>query len=436
MAGRRRSRRRGGGGSRTWWIVGLTLLVAIGGLGAGLDTGSVAFTSASSERGSSVDVVDDASGLFGLDVAASVEAGTTTRLVTVTNRVGQTVDLTVTLDGATGTLSNSQGQLQAGDSQDVLIDVPCGSGTDTVAVTISASADSRFSGSATRSTSVDASSCGTAGRAVAFADPNTDYLKTVTENGAVTTYDATGVKAVGQPNADLDGDGDADVPFVDGNDDLRFVDSANNTRTLDGSGDVGAAPLGVGDYDGSGTPEVYYVKNGNVFSAGSGAGPTEVVDGRNWDVGGVAGVADFDSDGALEVVFTIDRANRIAYLDDTGSLVGVTGQTGKVDTLAAISTPGDFDGDGAVEIAAYNSDTGGIVLYDASGQDGTFGPSYQVGETPMGALDDNGDGILEVVHVNADQGTLGALDATDGTTARVTDSTGSTLSGATGPGAG
>ncbi len=435
MAGRRRSRRRGDGGGKTWWLVGVTFLVVTGAFGAGLDTGSVAFTSASSERGSSVDVADDSSGLFGLEVAASVEAGTTARLVTVTNRVGQTVDVTVSLDGTTGTLSNGQGQLQPGDSRDVLVDVPCGSGLESVTVTVSASADSRFTGSATRSTDVDSSACGTAGREVAFVDPGTDSLKSVAANGAVTTYDATGPKAVGQPNADLDGDGDADVPYVDGNDDLRFVDSENNTRTLDGSGTVGDAPLGVGDYDSSGTPEVYYVRDGNLFRSEFGTGPTEVVDGKNWDVGGVAGVADFDSDGAPEVVFTIDRANRIAYLDDTGNLVGVTGQTGKVDSLAAISTPRDFDGDGAPEVAAYNSDSEGIDLYDASGADGSFGLPYQAGETPMAALDYDGDGVPEVVHLDSD-GTLRALDATDGTTTRVTDSTGSTLSGATGPGAG
>jgi hypothetical protein len=435
MGGRRRSRRRGDGGGKTWWIVGVLFLVVIGAFGVGLDTGSVAFTSASSERGSSVDVADDESGLFGLDVAADVEAGTTTRLVTVTNRVGQTVDVTVSLDGATGTLSNGRGQLQPGASRDVLVDVPCGNELESVSFTVSASADSRFSASATRFTNVDSSACGTTGREVAFVDSEADSLKTVAANGPVTTYDVTGPKVVGQPTTDLDGDGDADVPYVDGNDNLRFIDSDNNTRRLDGSGEVGTAPLGVGDYDDSGTPEVYYVRDGKLFRSESGAGPTEVVSNRKWDVSGVAGVADFDSDGALEVVFTIDRANRIAYLDETGSLVGVTGKAGKVDTLAAISTPRDFDGDGAPEVAAYNSDSKGIDLYDASGADGSFGLPYQAAETPMAALDYDGDGVPEVVHLDSG-GTLRALDATDGTTTRVTDSTGGILSGSKGPGVG
>lgn len=158
MAGRRRSRKRGGG-ANMWWILGLTFLVVTGAFGAGLDTGSVAFTSASSERGASVDVAEDNSGLFGLDVAASVQAGSTTRLVTVTNNVGQTINVTVTLDGTTGTLSNNQGTLQPGESLVVSTDIACDADTDTVSFTVDGAAGEHFSGNTARSTSIDTSGC-------------------------------------------------------------------------------------------------------------------------------------------------------------------------------------------------------------------------------------------------------------------------------------
>jgi hypothetical protein len=116
----------------------------------------------SSDRGSSADVTGDANGLFGFDVASSVTAGTTSRLVTVTNNVGQTIDVDVTLDGSPGTLSNSQGTLRTGESLVVSIDVGCEASTNTVSFTVAGTAGNRFSGSATRSTSIDTSGCGNA----------------------------------------------------------------------------------------------------------------------------------------------------------------------------------------------------------------------------------------------------------------------------------
>jgi hypothetical protein len=423
--GRRRSR--GSGGRWTWLIIGVVLLVVVSPIGVGLDTHSEAFTSMSSDRGSSADVTGDANGLFGLDVASSATAGTTSRLVTVTNNVGQTVDVTVALDGSPGTLSNGQGTLRAGESLVVSIEVACGTGTNTVSFTIVGTASDRFSGSATRSTSIDTSGCEKADSAIAYVDETTEDLRTVAEDGTVIAYDTIQTKAIGQPRADLDGDGDTDVPYVDNNDNLRFIDAGNNSLTLDGSGNVGDAPLGVGDYDGTGKPEIYYVKNGNLLKAEDGSGPVTVVD-RSFDVTAVAGVTDFDGDGALEVVFT-GKNNRLIYLDDTGSLVGATGKPTRVDDGRAISTPADYDGDGDIEVAAYDGSDEGINLYDAAGEDGSFDPSYQVVATPMGALDNDGDGVAEIIHLGNNQNTLRTLDATDGSTAIVRDAGGNSLRG-------
>jgi len=431
MRRRRRSRSRGSGPSllSAALLLGVALLVVTAG------TPAIAFSSASLDRGGTTAVTDDADGLIGLDVAGSVRAGSSSRLVTVTNQQDRTVDVTVVPENASVTLSNAQATLAPGESLTTSASVSCDAPPNTVSATVTAVAGSQFSGTASRLTSVDTSSCQTDGREVAFVNKNTGVLQSVTASGVVTTYGTNDIKSVGPPNADLDGDGGTEVPFVDENDNLRFVDSDGNTQTLDNSGNVESSPLGVGDYDASGTPEVYYVKNGNLFSGETGVGSTKVVDNKNWDVGGVAGVADFDGDEALEVVFTIDRANRIAYLDDTGSVVGATGKVGKVDTLRAISTPQDFDDDGSVEIAAYVSDTEGIALYDASGRESSFSPSPLVGETPMGSLDYNGDSVPDIIYLDSDQQQVHALDATTGKTFPVNDSSGGPLTVTTDSGA-
>jgi hypothetical protein len=157
--GRRRSRSQGSGYRWTWIVVGIALLVVVAPIGPGINTQSEAFSSMSSDRGTSANVANDSGGLFGLDVASSVAAGTTSRLVTVTNNVGQTIDVTVDLNGATGTLSNNQGTLRPGESLVVSTDIACDPETDTVSFTVEGAAGDRFSGNTARSTSIDTSDC-------------------------------------------------------------------------------------------------------------------------------------------------------------------------------------------------------------------------------------------------------------------------------------
>ena len=156
--GRRRSRSRGSDGRSIWTVLGVVLLLVTAPVGFGLNTTTDAFTSLSADRGSSVDVADDTGSIFGLDVAPSVAAGTTDRLVTVTNNAGQTINFTVAAH--TGTVSNSQATLQPKESLVVSVDVACSARADSVSFTVEGTAGDRFSGKTTRSTTIDTSNCG------------------------------------------------------------------------------------------------------------------------------------------------------------------------------------------------------------------------------------------------------------------------------------
>lgn len=126
---RRRSRRRGSR-SRRWLLALLVVGVATYG---GLST--AAFSTADVDRQTATDVVDDGNGAHALDVASAVYVNSTSTLVTVTNRLGRSATVTVTLrddsthvgdlvvDGATAGNQTSF-DLAAGDSQSVKIDVP------------------------------------------------------------------------------------------------------------------------------------------------------------------------------------------------------------------------------------------------------------------------------------------------------------------------
>lgn len=153
----RRSRSRGGKGRGHTIVLAATVLVAI--VGALTVGPSVAFTSGAVERGSTAAVAEDANGLVGLDVAGSVTAGGSSRLVTVTNRLDQTVTATVTLDTASGSLSNAQTTLAPGESATSSVTVGCESPPDSVTFTATATSGARFTGTAARSTTVDTSGC-------------------------------------------------------------------------------------------------------------------------------------------------------------------------------------------------------------------------------------------------------------------------------------
>lgn len=181
MIGSRRSRRRRPRGRWPRWIIVLAVVLTCAAFGPGLGTPSAAFTSASADRAVAVDVTDDADGLLGLSVAPAVTAGSPGRLVTVTNRVGQTTDVAVSLAGARGTLSNGRETLAPGESVTVAVDVACDDPPTDLVFTVEGAAESRFSAVATRETSVDASDCS---RAVpSFASIRIDDTSTRSRGG-------------------------------------------------------------------------------------------------------------------------------------------------------------------------------------------------------------------------------------------------------------
>jgi len=99
---RRRSRRRG---SQTGAIAGLLTLLLLIGFVAGMGgVQSVAFSTATADRGSSVNMTSDEAGAHSLDVAGSVHVNATEPLVNTTNRLGRSATVTVRLaDNSTHT---------------------------------------------------------------------------------------------------------------------------------------------------------------------------------------------------------------------------------------------------------------------------------------------------------------------------------------------
>lgn len=154
MPGRRsRTRSRG----RTRWGPFLVIALVVGILIAGFVVApSAAFTTGSVDRQTTATVADDANGFLGIEVTDSVRAGSEDRLVTVTNNLSQPLTVAVS---SSAELSNDQATLAPGESFSTAARVSCKSSPNELQMTIEASANDRFSGIMTRSTSVDTTGC-------------------------------------------------------------------------------------------------------------------------------------------------------------------------------------------------------------------------------------------------------------------------------------
>lgn len=86
------------------FVIGFALIVVLLFGGAGLE--STAFSTAQSPRDATADVTIDEAGAHTLDTTQAVHINGTEALVNVTNRLAQTVTVTVTLDGQSTDIGN------------------------------------------------------------------------------------------------------------------------------------------------------------------------------------------------------------------------------------------------------------------------------------------------------------------------------------------
>ncbi len=237
--------------------------------------------------------------------------------------------------------------------------------------------------------------------------------------GTVTVYtkpgppfEANDNRGLGPLVADLDGDGELELPYIDNSNNIRLLDDQGERQTL--TQGRGGERIGAGDFDGDGDTELYYASTGKRLIEAEEPGSTSQLSTGYPAAESVAGVADVDDDGADELVFTNDQG-AIEYVDDDRSTIRSTGFGQNLPVTNAIANPRDFDGDGIARIPIVDS-SNRIVLVNASGGGSTevINGSYgQAAKTQFAATDIDGDDGLEFAFTDTGgRGTYMELDGT------------------------
>jgi uncharacterized protein (TIGR03437 family) len=230
---------------------------------------------------------------------------------------------------------------------------------------------------------------------------------------------ATGTRPNSVAIGDFNGDGKAD---------FAIADSGDNTVTVligDGAGGfsagsgmpipVGLRPesLAVGDFNGDGKQDlaVANASGGNVtVLLGNGLGGFAPVNGSPFTVGTTPlaiAVGDFNADGIQDLAIANSSGGNVTVLlgNGSGGFAAVSGSPFAVGTTPTSITVGDFNGDGAQDLAVANQGDSTVTVLLGNGLGGfaaAKGSPFSVGTGPFSVAvgDFNLDGKADLATAN------------------------------------
>jgi len=223
------------------------------------------------------------------------------------------------------------------------------------------------------------------------------------DGGRTTKLAPSGVSAVGPPDADLDGDGLTELPYVDGDGNLRYTNATDATTELVSSSaaespGTTATILATGTWNGS-EPSVFYANEDSdtIYRVTADGTVTKFNEPGN-GAQGVIGTGDIDGDGSKELLF-VDGSQSIRYIDDDGTSTNLQNanagsNSGGIGAGAVVTLNGTtwvVFVDGSNQVALATND-GGNQKQTVTAGAAKFSPT---------AADVDGDGTVELVYVES-----------------------------------
>lgn len=336
---------------------------------------ALSFTTATLDRGSSIGVVDDPSGILGLEPVDTVEYGTPPKqLVRVTNNFDQPALVTVALaSDAQRVASISDGgaqsnrvsfTLQPGEFRDItiLVDNNANLVGNTLQYTITAEVPG-VTAEADRKTTVTGQ--------VVITEPGVVFVSESRNIGFLYRDSVVGTtlgsfNTFGPNEGNFDGDMWLEAPVVR-NGNLGIVDPSGDASGLGVRNVRLDSRLGVGDRDQDGISEIYYATDTNQLSRWEDRSNSLVRDNNGNPVSAhsIAGVARLTTpqraDSPYQIAFTSASGN-LCYLDQTLTCYNLYASS--PETPDSLGTPYDFDNDGYAEIPYVSG--GRILIADIS----------------------------------------------------------------------
>ncbi|PSQ40524.1 hypothetical protein BRD07_07095 [Halobacteriales archaeon QS_9_68_42] len=251
-------------------------------------------------------------------------------------------------------------------------------------------------------------------------------VSTAKKSVGTTEIDQKG-KAVGPLVADIDGDDDDDILYVNGGDSNSKVyiadpDGSDVTELSSTQASGDKSLLGVGRWDGADT-SVYFADGDQsvIYRTNPSDGDVKVVNPEN-DVSAVTGPADIDSDDANELLYA-DGSQELRYFepgagpgDAVGEKISLEQGIGDNNGGIGLGRPADFNGDDTARIPVVDG-SNRLILVNSNGDETVLVNSdnkgFEIAKSPVATVDWDDDGKLEIVYLTKNNGLKYVDDVTE-----------------------
>jgi len=207
-----------------------------------------------------------------------------------------------------------------------------------------------------------------------YVSPSSNTLKSIEPTGVITTYDATGVQAIGPKQVDLDADGLTEIPYVASDGSLRSIDAEGEKQTLVSSSATEAPDstktlIGIDRWNGE-FYVLYAGTDGNAYRVNAAGVVTQIGANANGNgIDAISGVTDMDNDDDEPDILSADSSQQLRFYekDATENVKISNGGVGQSDGIG-MGAARDLNSDGIERAPIVDGSSDLRLISEATGR--------------------------------------------------------------------